>query len=356
MKRALSMLSLLVLTAGARGMESSAAPRLSDAGIAAARAYSLKCGGQALLVLQGGKTLHESYANGGSADRTFLVMSITKNLAALATFAARSEGLLDFDEPVARTIPEWRGDSEKRTLTIRNLLDQTSGLATGYNTIYARGVRDKNKLAISLPMVTAPGVRFAYAPGNYELLEEILRRKLSARRTGPLDYLAAKILLPLGIHAVAEWRRDGKGNPFFSAGAKLSARDLGKIGEFIRNRGRVWILPTLPSAAFAGAFTGSAANSMYGLSFWLNANAARSGAAPLSIEGTLGESRSPEEWSRSCISNAAPADLIAMVGSGGERCYVVPSRKLVIARFGAGPGFDDDEFLRRLFGGEREKP
>ncbi len=350
MNSLLSALLLLAIPSLAQGMESAAALRLPDSKIASAASYSRQCGGQALLVLQGGRTIHESYANGATPERTFLVMSITKNLAALAIFAARGEGLLSLDEPVSKTIPEWRGDSGKSTLTIRNLLDQTSGLATGYNTIYARGVRDKNRLAISLPLVAEPGTRFAYAPGNYELLEEILRRKLSARRTDPLTYLSAKILVPLGIHAVEEWRRDRKGNPFFSAGAKLSARDLAKIGEFIRNRGRVWILPTLPPSAFDGAFTGSAANAMYGLSFWLNANASRAGADPLSIEGTLGRSRSPEEWRHSSIANVAPADLLAMVGSGGERCYIVPSRKLVIVRFGKSANFSDVEFLRRLFG------
>ena len=349
MKRALSSL-LLAATSLAHGMESAAVLRLPDSRIAAAAAYSRKCGGQALVVVQGGTTLHESYASGVTPDRTFLVMSITKNLAALTIFAARSEGLLSLDEPVARTIPEWRDDSGKSTLTIRNLLKQTSGLATGYNTIYARGVRDKNKLAISLPLVAGPGTRFAYAPGNYELLEEILRRKLSARRTDPLSYLEAKILAPLGIPAVAEWRRDGKGNPFFSAGARLTARDLVKIGKLVCNRGRVSILPILPSSAFDGAFTGSSANSMYGLSFWLNANATRAGASALSIEGTLGQSRSPGDWELSCISPAAPADLIAMVGSGGERCYVVPSRRLVVVRLGKGSNFSDAEFLQRLFG------
>jgi hypothetical protein len=66
---------------------------------------------------------------------------------------------------------------------------------------------------------------------------------------------------------------------------------------------------------------------------------------------TLGEARSPEQWRRACLSALAPADLFAMVGSGGERCYVVPSRKLVVVRFGTGATFSDAEFLRRLFGG-----
>lgn len=350
MRPAHSILPLLAAAALARGMEPSASLQLPASQIAAAEAYSQKHGGQAFLLLQNGRPVRESYAAGAGAGSTFLVMSITKNLAALAVFAARGQGLLALDEPVAKTIPEWRGDTAKSTLTIRNLLDQTSGLATGYNTIYARNVRDKNKLAISLPLVAAPGALFAYAPGNYELLEEILRRRLSPRHTDPLSYLAAKVLVPIGVPAVAEWRRDRVGNPFFSAGARLTARDLGRVGELVRNRGRAGIRQVLPAAAFDAAFTGSSANSMYGLSFWLNANAAHPGAAPLSIEGTLGESRSPDQWRRSCISRDAPPDLVAMVGSGGQRCYIAPSRRLVVVRLGRGSGFSDEEFLRLLFG------
>ncbi|MDD5199371.1 MAG: serine hydrolase [Terrimicrobiaceae bacterium] len=341
---------LFVAIAPLRAMEPAAALRLPDARIASAAGYSRKCGGQALVVLQAGRTLHESYANGGSPDRAFWIMSITKNLAALAILAARSEGLLDLDEPVAKTIPEWRGRARQERIAIRELLNQTSGLVTGFDSIYARGVRDKNKLAIALPLAAEPGACFDYGPGNYELIEEILRRKLLPRRTDPLAYLTAKILTPLGVHP-ADWRRDRRGNPFFSAGAKLTARDLAKIGEFIRVQGRAWIVPLLPPAAFSGAFAGSAANSMYGLSFWLNANVTRAGADPISIEGALGRCRPPEEWRRSSISNVSPADLIALVGSGGERCYIVPSRKIVVVRYGRGSNFSDAEFLRRLFDG-----
>jgi CubicO group peptidase (beta-lactamase class C family) len=333
----------LALAAGARGRETTAALRIADA-----EKYSRKCGGQALIVLQTGRTLHESYGNGGAPDRRFLMMSITKNLAALAVFAARAEGLLSLDELVSKTLPDWRDQAEKGRITIRELLNQTAGLAAGYDAIYSRGVRDKNRIATKLSSVAEPGALFDYAPCNYELLEEILRRKLAPRGADPLAYLTAKVLRPLGIEPASDWRRDRAGNPFFSAGAKLTARELSKIGEFIRTRGRVWILPVLPASAFDGAFTGSAANSMYGFSFWLNVNSVRGG-DPISIEGTLGAARSSGEWRRSCISSVAPPDLVAMVGSGGQRCYIVPSQKLVVVRFGKGSNFSDAEFLRRLF-------
>ncbi len=342
------LLLLVALAAPLRAMEPAASLRLPEARIAAAAAYSHQCGGQALLVLQGGHLLHESYARGGAPDRAFWVMSITKNLAALALLATGSEGRLDLDEPASKTLTEWRGDARKRRITIRQLLAQTSGLAPGYPAIYARSTRDKNKLALRLPAVAEPGTRFDYGPANYELLEEILRRKLAPAGIDPLAYLNAKILTPLSIRP-ADWRRDSRGNPFFSAGAKLTPRDLAKVGEFIRTQGRAWILPVLPATAFRGAFTGSPANSMYGLSFWLNANASRAGADPLSIEGTLGDDRSPEQWRLSCISSVSPAELFALVGSGGQRIYILPARKLVVVRLGNGVNFSDAEFLRRLF-------
>lgn len=337
MRPAVCVVLLLAAVVGARAADP----------IASAESYSRQCGGQALVVLRMGRIIHESYANGGAPGRPFPVMSITKNLAALAVLSARAERLLSLDEPVAKTITEWRGQTGRERITIRELLNQTSGLASGYDEIYSRSVRDKNEVAIRLSRVAAPGALFDYAPCNYELLEEILRRKLAARGIDPLAYLETRVLRPLGIEA-ADWRRDRKGNPFFSAGAKLTARELARIGEFVRTRGRIWIFPVLPASAFDGAFAGSSANSMYGFSFWLNANAAR-GADPVSIEGTLGEERSPARWSASCLSSVAPPDLVAMVGSGGMRCYMVPSRKLVVVRFGNGSNFSDAEFLRRFF-------
>jgi hypothetical protein len=132
----------------------------------------------------------------------------------------------------------------------------------------------------------------------------------------------------------------------------LTARDLAKIGNFIRRQGRTsgaWFAPILPTSAFRDAFIGSSANSMYGLSFWLNANAARPSATAFSIEGTLGTLRPPTEWLAACLSPSAPAELIALIGSGGLRCYILPARQLVIVRLGSGSRFSDAEFLRRLF-------
>ncbi|MFM8717914.1 MAG: hypothetical protein ACKOFH_00005 [Chthoniobacterales bacterium] len=39
-----------------------------------------------------------------------------------------------------------------------------------------------------------------------------------------------------------------------------------------------------------------------------------------------------------------------MIGTGGQRVYIVPSQQLVIIRLAGGGAFSDAEFLNRFFG------
>lgn len=57
-----------------------------------------------------------------------------------------------------------------------------------------------------------------------------------------------------------------------------------------------------------------------------------------------------QSWKNICLSKIAPADLVACIGSYGQRLYVVPSKKLVIVRHGKGGDFKDAPFLKALFG------
>jgi CubicO group peptidase (beta-lactamase class C family) len=92
--------------------------------------------------------------------------------------------------------------------------------------------------------------------------------------------------------------------------------------------------------------SGTEANRMYALGFWLNR-----GSREIDVESALGREQSAEFWREGCVSRSAPPDLLTMVGARGQRVYAVPSRDLVVIRLGDGRGFSDAEFLRRLFGG-----
>jgi hypothetical protein len=94
---------------------------------------------------------------------------------------------------------------------------------------------------------------------------------------------------------------------------------------------------------------GTQANRMYALGFWLNRGSSFPEAREIDVESSLGRNQSAAFWSNACLCREAPSDLLAMIGTRGQRVYVVPSRNLVVVRQGDGRGFSDAEFLRQLF-------
>jgi CubicO group peptidase (beta-lactamase class C family) len=122
-----------------------------------------------------------------------------------------------------------------------------------------------------------------------------------------------------------------------------------EAGHILRRHGRSGWFSYIPAPLLREATTGTPANRMYGMGFWLNANARRAGATERDVEEALGAGLAAADWARACLSRQAPPDLIAMVGSRGQRVYVVPSRNQVIIRLGRTPGFRDPEFLAALY-------
>lgn len=314
--------------------------------VEAARAWSESRGGRALLVWRGGRLLHESYANGWHAARADWVLSVTKSLVAMGLFDEAASGRLRLDRPVADDLAAWRHD-DRRSITLADLLNQASGLPPAYERLYRRGLIDKNAEVLSLRPVQASGRIFRYGPSHYEALaawgdarwKEGMRgwlaRRLPAARAGELP----------------EWRLDGSGKPYLSTGARLTARDLAGAGRVMLQRLRAGGGKGWPEEVRRALANGSPANPMYALGFWINRNAALAAAQEMDAETTLADERTAEFWARTCLSRAAPPDLVAMVGSGGRRVYVVPSQDLVVVRLGSGGGFSDPAFLRCLFGG-----
>lgn len=310
----------------------------AQSGITEAASYSRRIGENALLIWKDGRIVYERQGK-GRADAN--VYSITKSLAALGTLQAIGRGVLRLDDPVSTTFTNWKADSRKRHITVRQLLSQTSGLATGYEELYGRGVRDKTTAVLKLPAVSRPGESFAYGPSHYEALAA-----LAARKSPPA---ASWLTLPLTDARPADLRRDRLGQPYFSAGARLTSRQLLEMGQLIRRQGWVFIFPVIPSRLIREATTGSDANAMYGSGLWLNQNARRPSAVERDVEEAIGAGLSSAQWATSCLSRQAPPDLIAMVGSRGQRVYIVPSRNEIIVRLGTEPGFRDPEFLRAYY-------
>jgi CubicO group peptidase (beta-lactamase class C family) len=291
---------------------------------AMAARYSRAHAGLCLLIEQNGRVVFTDEP-GISVDTPHRIYSGTKNFVAFAILVAAQEGLLALDEPASLTLAEW-GHDRRHTITIRQLLNQTSGLDPSAGMI--GDARDQMAAAIRARLIASPGSQFHYGPSNYQALGEILRRKLAARGQSVEDYMKDKIFDPLDID-IASWYRDNSGHPLLHAGLYLTAQEWAKAGDFVLRELGGSQKQLISHKLFTQLFIGTDANPAYGLSFWLN---------------------------RPDHHNQPMRDLqIAMDGeqlfSGGP-LYIIPSRSLVIVRFAGGGRFSDQDFLSRLLTGK----
>lgn len=132
-------------------------------------------------------------------------------------------------------------DERKKAITIRHLLDMTSGLEwseglDGFRSfLEMERSPDWQQFVLDRPMSEAPGTHFYYDSGNSHLLSAILT-KITGKSA--LDYAREKLFGPLGIEDVM-WRGDPQGISGGGAGLYMHPRDMAKIG-YLCLRDGVW--------------------------------------------------------------------------------------------------------------------
>jgi CubicO group peptidase (beta-lactamase class C family) len=307
--------------------------------------YSAANRGKSLLVLQHGRVLHEEYPNGFVANEAHKIYSGTKAFWCLAALAAEEEGILRLKHRAADTIKEWEGDRLKSRITIRQLLDFSSGLDPFFE-LHEDGIKDRDLLAVNRNLAAEPGSAFIYGPCSLQVFHEILKRKLAPRGETPTHYLERRVLQPLGL-GPQRYVADAAGNPLLAAGFLLSARQWAQMGLAVLNESN-HVAP--PEAIADGSHEGSRVNAAFGLGFWNNSAARRGGAWEVDVEAMLHEKWPLQRWRNACLSRHAPSDLVASIGSGSQRLYVAPSQGLVIVRQGKDSSYSDARFLGLLFG------
>jgi len=323
--------------------------QLSSDAISAAQKYSASHSGIGMIVHEQGATRFEKYYNGHSQNESLHIYSGTKSFFGALAVIAEDEGILKLDELVAETLPEWRDDPRKRTITIRDLLNFTSGLETGFEQIYGRSSADKLTLSVGLQATRERGASFVYGPSHLQVFCEVLRRKLAKRGTTYEKYLDRKLVNPLGI-TITKWRGDSVGNVIPSAGMYMTGRDWLSFGELVIQGGSWQGKQLVKTEDLGRCFSGTKINPAFGLCFWINSDRLDPQAREVDVEMLIERDPMPEDWSHSCLSKAAPTDLICSLGSNFQRLYMVPSMKLVVVHQGKkGNDFRDAEFLEILF-------
>jgi CubicO group peptidase (beta-lactamase class C family) len=309
---------------------------------AKAAQYSESKRGIAMLVMQNDKVVFQHYAPGMIRDGRWPIFSGTKSFWGMAALCAVRDGLLKLDEPAADTITEWKSDPRKSRITIRQLLNLTSGLEPAPH-LHRTSIANRNAVALRLNCVAEPGARFIYGPSHLQVLAEVLRRKLNGRST--ISYIQENVLGPLGLTNM-EFKRDGSGNPLLASGFELSAAEWARLGELVLGHGNFRGKQIVSGNLLRTAFTGSGANISYGLTFWLN----RTGGHEIDAEKELDLPWERARWSGISVCNAAPPDMIVGLGSGYQRLFIIPSMNAIIVRQGRDAKFSDSKFLRLVLG------
>lgn len=206
---------------------------LSDKGIASLRAYADRTGSTALLVWHAGALQLEHYAlsiqPGDRLDGEGIVPGL---MALLAGVAIKDGTLQGIDDPISRYLPEWGGNDPRGRITVRHLLEGSSGLEAPVDV----PGRDAAAWTLSATLPAEPGTRFA--PTTFE--PQVLGLVLSRARNEPLiPYLSAALWHPMGARPATLDGDADTGAPYLHAGVKATARDWLRIGLLLLDNGMV---------------------------------------------------------------------------------------------------------------------
>lgn len=199
------------------------------------------------LIIRKDTILLEYYGKNYNENSLHSSYSIAKSFTSALIGIAIAEGKIGSEEDlVLKYLPDLKGDAALKKLTIKHLLNQTSGLKykllTDANIYYGS---DISKSIEYLEFEHQPGVHQAYLNINAQLLGYIIE---AACQKSFGVYLQEKIWQPLGMCNNAKWlvdQKKGMAKTYCCLGA--SAKDYAKFGRLYLNQGD-WegnsILPT----------------------------------------------------------------------------------------------------------------
>jgi CubicO group peptidase (beta-lactamase class C family) len=236
----------------------------------------------ALLVARGDTILFEQYYDGHTSDAISNSFSVTKTIVALLAGAALREGAIaSLEDPVTNYVPEFTSTPTEGVLTVKHLLEMSSGL--DYQEVYTSPFgattrsyygSDITQQILELDFAYPPGIRFEYLGGSTQLLSMVIQRATGKTLA---EYAQMKLWNTLQAEHNALWSKDRKNGAVkafccFSA----TARDFARIGRLLCQQG-VWKGDTVINTDYFNLMTSPSVHIMdvdrqvdfYGYQTWL---------------------------------------------------------------------------------------
>ncbi len=279
----------------------------------------------AVVVVHNGRVIAERYGARFGIDTPVHGWSATKSVINALLGILVRQGKLKMEDPAPVELWRTLGDP-RRGITLDQLLRMQSGLDLGnsltasFSTAWdpsARMVfneRDMAGFAEGAALESPPGTTWTYANGNTAILARIVRDQAGGDAIHVLRFARRELFAPLGIRS-ATLELDATGTPIGGAFLFMTARDWARFGLLFLEDGVAGGRRILPegwvrysTTPTPGAFVG------YGAGWWVN----------------RGDSRG----ARFRREQGMPAGAFMAQGIYGQTVVVVPSERLVIARFG----------------------
>lgn len=194
-------------------------------------------GVDSMIVVRHGRLVAEGYFNGFGRDSLHDLRSTGKSFTSALAGIAIDQGLIGLNDPISQHLPQFESsknlDARKRAITVRHLLNMSSGLECNDWDPASRGNEEKMydasdwvQFILDLPMARDPGLSSSYCSGGVVVLGHIV-----STRSGMLldDYAAANLFASLGIQQ-SRWRRSPDGRATGGGGLWLTPRDAAKFG------------------------------------------------------------------------------------------------------------------------------
>jgi CubicO group peptidase (beta-lactamase class C family) len=178
-------------------------------------------------------TIADITYRGKPKDR-FAIYSITKLFSGIAIGILIDNKLIENPEiPIASFYEEWKGDSSKNKITIRHILQHTSGLFAnnGSGDIYPQP--DFVKFALNSSITSKPGHKYFYNNKAINIISGIVRKVTGMTLE---QFIKENVFTPLDIQDY-KWMHDNAGNTWAMDGLWLNATDLLKVGQMLNNYG-----------------------------------------------------------------------------------------------------------------------
>lgn len=192
------------------------------------------------LISKDGTIVFQEYYNGKTKDSLCDVQSLTKGIMSiLIGIAIDKEYIKNIDEPIAKYFPnEFKNltDKKKKNITIRHILNQTSGLTWKGYLEHEEWLNSKDPISFVLnkDLENDPGENYNYNSGATHLLSVIIS-KTTGKST--LEFGNEALFQPLNINLI-DWHKRNKGYYDGSGlGLKMKPIDLMKIGQLLEENG-----------------------------------------------------------------------------------------------------------------------